>query len=155
MESCPFPTLTGIWWDQTHQNREPICFDESNIPECNYNFGACCFRQILSGACHECLCHETGKRHKGTPFGWHNHFTKVHRLFKADWLIKGAHIWRDKKEDADTFAPLGKGMFQGDHYEPGALTGDRDYIASIAYPWGTHLEEVNKKPWWMEAKSET
>ena len=47
MEGCPFPTLVGIWYNPLRVNREPICYDEVNIPECNYNFGACCFRQII------------------------------------------------------------------------------------------------------------
>ena len=47
MEGCPFPTLVGIWFNPMRVNREPICYDEVNIPECNYNFGACCFRQII------------------------------------------------------------------------------------------------------------
>ena len=47
MEGCPFPTLVGIWYNPLRVNRAPICYDEVNIPECNYNFGACCFRQII------------------------------------------------------------------------------------------------------------
>ena len=47
MEGCPFPTLVGIWWNPLRKHRAPHCYDEVNIPECNYNFGACCFRQII------------------------------------------------------------------------------------------------------------
>ena len=47
MEGCPFPTLVGIWYKPIVKHRSPTCYDEVNIPECNYNFGACCFRQII------------------------------------------------------------------------------------------------------------
>ena len=47
MEGCPFPTLVGIWYNPLRVSRAPKCYDEVNIPECNYNFGACCLRQII------------------------------------------------------------------------------------------------------------
>ena len=103
------------------------------------------------------MCHETGKRHQGTPFGWNNHFAKVTQHYKSDWRIKGV------------FDIISKGLGHGPGDEYGywtgngygwmqlhtnraqtAKTGDRNYHYTVGPAWGLHLEEVYNQPeWWF------
>ena len=40
-------------------NGDGYCDDGNNIPECKYDLGDCCGKNVITQYCTECLCHES------------------------------------------------------------------------------------------------